>query len=136
MTVPIERMADVDDPVLAAVVEQLTYGLYIVGSRAADGELNGMLADWLMQVSFRPRLLAVALEHSAQTLANLRATGIFSVNLLAEDPGGMALAQQFAQPYADAKIGGRYRARVHPKVGTVAHTQSPHGCPVLAAAIA
>ncbi|WBL35014.1 hypothetical protein O0235_09460 [Tepidiforma flava] len=42
-----------------ALLAELSYGVHVIGSRAADGTLNAMLADWVMQVSFRPRLLAV-----------------------------------------------------------------------------
>ncbi len=43
------------------VMHELPYGLYIIGSREeSDGKVNGMMADWVMQVSFEPRLVAVA----------------------------------------------------------------------------
>jgi len=41
---------------------KLSYGVHVIGSRAADGTLNAMLADWVMQVSFSPRLVAMAIE--------------------------------------------------------------------------
>jgi flavin reductase (DIM6/NTAB) family NADH-FMN oxidoreductase RutF len=124
---------------VAAVMEEMPYGLYIVGSQAQDGEANGMLADWVMQVSFHPRLLAVAFENDAHTLANIRATQAFTVNLLGQDPAGMQLAMRFAQPYFDAKIAYRARraqARVHHKLDGVAFSRSATGCPVLEDAIA
>ena len=54
------------EPVSDAL-ETFPYGLYIVGSRSAQGVLNGMMADWLMQVSFKPRLVACSLENDATT---------------------------------------------------------------------
>jgi flavin reductase (DIM6/NTAB) family NADH-FMN oxidoreductase RutF len=124
---------------LAAVMDVMPYGLYIVGSQAPDGELNGMMADWLTQVSFQPRLLAVSFENTAHTLANIRQTRAFSINLLGQDHAGMELAQRFAQPYLDAKIAGRGgagRASVHHKLDGLAYSRTSRGCPVLAAAIA
>jgi flavin reductase (DIM6/NTAB) family NADH-FMN oxidoreductase RutF len=124
---------------VSAVMEELPYGLYIVGSQAEDGEPNGMLADWVMQVSFQPRLVAVAFEQDAHTLANIRATGAFTVNLLGQDHAGMHLAQRFAQPYFDTKITHRARratARVHHKLDGIGYSRSAEGGPVLDGAIA
>jgi len=112
---------------------EMPYGLYIIGSRM-DDELNGMMADWVMQVSFVPRLIAVAIENDAKTLTNIRKSGVFTVNLLAADQ--MALAAQFAQPYYGSKIRGRAGAAatdVHHKLERVAHRSGARtGCPVLA----
>ena len=80
------------------VMEMMPDGMYIVGSRALDGEPNGMIADWVMQVSFSPRLLAVAFENDAHTLENIRADGVFTLNILAQDVESMHLASRFAQP--------------------------------------
>jgi flavin reductase (DIM6/NTAB) family NADH-FMN oxidoreductase RutF len=124
---------------LAAVMEKMPYGLYIVGSYSLDGEPNGMMADWVMQVSFRPRLLAVSFENDAHTLANIRATSTFTVNLLGQDHDGMQVAKHFAQPYLDEKVMGRIRPAtvgVHHKLDGVAYSRSATGCPVLDHAIA
>ena len=118
-------------------MEQMSYGLYIVGSRSGDAA-DGMMADWVMQVSFEPRLVALAFENDARTLENIRATRAFSINLLSQDEAGMALAAKFAQPYYDAKVGGRtvLAARVHHKLDQIPHTFGPDGSPVLDAAMA
>lgn len=124
---------------MAAVMEEMPYGLYIVGSRSADGHANGMMADWVMQVSFHPRQVAVSIENDAHTLANIEATGGFTVNLLAQDAEGMELARHFAQPYLDAKVSGRVRPKsisVHRKMDGVAFTRSGSGWPVLDSALA
>lgn len=91
------------DPIVETL-ELLPYGLYIIGSRGADN-VNGMMADWLMQVSFSPRLVACSLERNSTTLKNLRETGVFSVNLLAADD--RAIAMKFCQPRDASKIQGR-----------------------------
>ncbi len=64
------------DP-LAEVMDEMPYGLYIIGS-TSHSDVNGMMADWVMQVSFSPRLIAVALEKDAHTLQNVRATSRFT----------------------------------------------------------
>ena len=93
------------DPV-EQVMHEFPYGIYIVGS-VEDGEPNGMIADWVMQVSFEPRLVAVALEDDSRSLARIRANRVFTVNLLTEEPDSMELARQFLQPYDASKIKGR-----------------------------
>ncbi|MBI2766932.1 MAG: flavin reductase [Chloroflexi bacterium] len=124
---------------LSRVMEQLAYGCYIVGSQDADGEPNGMMADWVMQVSFVPRMLAVAFENDAHTLANIRANGAFTLNLLPRDDDGLRLAARFAQPHNGAKVGGRGNSgheRIHHKLETVPHELAANGAPVLTGACA
>ena len=41
--------------------------LYIVGSHDTASENNGMMADWVMQVSFVPRMVAVSFENDPHT---------------------------------------------------------------------
>ena len=128
-----------EDPV-ARVMHELPYGLYIIGSKEAEGEkVNGMMADWVMQVSFEPRLVGVAFENDAHTLGNVRAHGVFSVNLLGADKGSMDLARPFAQPHSGTKVQGRKGAEataVHYKLDGLDYRLTDRGCPVLSAALA
>ena len=122
---------------IGRVLDAMPYGLYIVGSRSGD-EVNGMMADWVMQVSFRPRLVAVAFENDARTLNNIRANSGFTVNALSQDHQSMDLAAKFAQPYFDSKVRGRSRvaAEPHHKLVGIPYTLGANGCPVLDAAMA
>jgi len=124
------------DPVVETL-ELFPYGLYIIGSRGTDN-FNGMMADWVMQVSFEPRLVAVSLERNSTTLRNLRDSGMFSVNVLSA--GDRALAVKFCQPRDASKIQGRNGANaslIHDKLADVPHAYGQvTGCPVLNAALA
>lgn len=119
------------DPV-AETLELFPYGLYIVGSRGSDN-VNGMMADWLMQLSFQPRLIGCALEKDSTTLRNLRETGVFTVNVLAADQ--RALAVRFCQPRQASKVEGRSEqasAVIYDKLAGVLNTPGAlTGCPVL-----
>lgn len=117
------------------IMDDMPYGTYIIGSHL-DGDVNGMMADWVMQVSFHPRLVAVSFENDAHTLANIRANQAFTVNMLAESDGGMELAAHFAQPYDDTKVRGRLACGVHHKLEGIPYTLDEHGCPVLDGATA
>ncbi len=122
------------------VMHELPYGLYIIGSREeSDGKVNGMMADWVMQVSFEPRLVAVAFEGDSHTLANVRARTFFTVNLLSQDDESMELARRFAQPYSGEKVKGRKGAEataLHYKLDALPYEVTDNGCPVLEAAMA
>ncbi|MCH7836698.1 MAG: flavin reductase [Chloroflexi bacterium] len=124
------------DEEIKAVMDEMPYGLYIIGSRMGD-EVNGMMADWVMQVSFVPRLVAVSFENDAQTLANVRESNVFTINLLPQE--SMELAARFAQPYHGDKVKGRSEdeaTKLHRKLEDIPYTQSARGCPVLDDALA
>lgn len=122
------------------VMHEMPYGLYIVGSLEEEpGRVNGMMADWVMQVSFDPRIVAVSFEGSSHTLQNVRERKFFSVNLLAQDDESMELARRFAQPFSGEKVQGRKgeeRTKVHYKLDGLAYQTTANGCPVLDAAMA
>jgi flavin reductase (DIM6/NTAB) family NADH-FMN oxidoreductase RutF len=129
------RKIDIDP--IVETLELLSYGLYIIGSRGSDN-INGMMADWVMQVSFEPRLVAVSLERNSTTLRNLRETGVFSVNLLAAED--RALAVKFCQPRVAAKIQGRSEegsAVIYDKLTDVPYQPGElTACPLLDQALA
>ncbi len=129
------RKIDVD-PVVETL-ELFPYGLYIVGSRGSDN-INGMMADWLMQISFEPRLIGCSLERNSTTLRNLRETGVFSVNVLSAEDRDLAV--RFCQPREASKIIGRSEdaaAVVYDKLSGIAHAEGElTACPVLEAALA
>jgi flavin reductase (DIM6/NTAB) family NADH-FMN oxidoreductase RutF len=122
------------------VMHEMPYGLYIIGSKEPEGDkVNGMMADWVMQVSFQPRLIAVSFERDSHTLANIRRDGAFTVNLLSQDKESMELARPFARPYAGGKVEGRAEAesaKVHYKLDGLPYELTGQGCPVLKGAMA
>lgn len=120
-------------------MHEMPYGLYVIGSKEPDGKVNGMMADWVMQVSFDPRLIAISFEPSSHTLSNIREREYFTVNLLAQDDESMELARRFAQPFSGEKVEGRRgeeRSKVHYKLEGVPYAASPHDCPILDSAMA
>jgi flavin reductase (DIM6/NTAB) family NADH-FMN oxidoreductase RutF len=128
-----------EDPV-ARVMHELPYGLYIIGSKEVEGDkVNGMMADWVRQVSFNPRLVAVAFERDAHTLGNVRKHGVFTVNLLAADKESMEVARPFAQPHSGTNVRGREgpeATAIHYKLDGLDYHLTDRGVPALGAAIA
>jgi flavin reductase (DIM6/NTAB) family NADH-FMN oxidoreductase RutF len=120
------------EPIEKALLK-LSYGVHVIGSVSADGEHNAMLADWVMQVSFQPRLVAAAIENDARTLRFVRETRVFSVNLLHETDG-IDIARRVVMPSEGSKIKGRSAeaaAVVHDKLAGIRHQFHANGCPVL-----
>ena len=116
---------------IKATMHQMPYGVYVIGT-ARDGEPNGMVADWVMQIAFEPRLLAVSFENNAYSLESVRHNTAFTVNLLPEE--GMDLAARFLQPHDASKIKGRsaeFAAQTHNKLDGAAYRTSDRGCPIL-----
>jgi flavin reductase (DIM6/NTAB) family NADH-FMN oxidoreductase RutF len=119
------------DPIVEAL-ESMPYGLYIIGSHGSDN-INGMMADWSMQVSFNPRLVAVSLERNSTTLRNLRESGFFTVNMLGAEQ--RSLAVKFCQPRQASKVVGRSQdasAVVYDKLDGVPYQMGElTDCPIL-----
>lgn len=133
-----DRVTRTHDDIVAEATHELPYGIYVIGS-SDHGRPNAMIADWVMQVSFRPRLVAVSFEPDATTLANVRATGHFTVNLLKQENNGMSFAAQFVQPHHAAKVRGRSERAAAgdvDKLAGVDYELTEHGCPILADALA
>ncbi len=66
------------------LLRAIPYGLFAIGVRSGDRR-NAFTANWLMQCSAAPVLLAVAVENDGSSLALLRESGAFSVNLYTAD---------------------------------------------------
>ncbi len=93
------------DARIRSALQHLPYGIYVIGTVTPDGTPNAMVADWVMQVSFRPRIVCVSFERDATSLRNVRQTRQLTVSLLPES--GMDLAARFLQPSDPSKIEGR-----------------------------
>lgn len=116
-------------------LDMMNYGMYVVGSRGPMG-LNVMAAHWLMQISFKPRMVALSIENDARTLANIRDTRVFTVNVMGSD--SVDLIASFLQPANPHKVVGRAanNAPVAGKLAGVPHRLVATGCPVLQDALA
>lgn len=120
------------EPVERAMLA-MSYGVQVIGSRDAEGAFNAMLADWVMQVSFKPRLVAASIENDARTLRYIRATKVFSVNLLHEKDG-VEIARKVVMPAEGRKVKGRSEeaaAVVHHKLEGLRYHLSESGVPIL-----
>ncbi len=98
-------------------------GVYVITSHAND-KINGMTAAWVSQVSFKPRLLGVAIAPQRYTFELIQASKTFGINVLAE--GQVDLAKHF----------GFKSGRKVNKFENVPYKLSKRGNPILLEAIA
>src|SRR5262249_51830130 len=79
-----------------------TYGLYLVTGEAG-GETGAFPANWIVQSSFEPPMLAIAVEQDAHSIGVLRQAGAFAVHVY--ESGQREVAGQFGR--AHAKVGDK-----------------------------
>lgn len=96
---PFPSGADPDeyDRLRRRLLWQLPMGLYLLGSAAGE-EKNVMTLNWAMQVSTRPKQLAVSVEKSAVTHRLLEEGGCFSLSLISRED--RAVVRKFVKPAA------------------------------------
>ena len=118
-----------DNQRIATVMHEMPYGVYFLGTQR-QGDPSGMIADWVLQVSFTPRLVLTAMEHDSYSLASIQENRALSIALLAEDC--FQLASRFLQPRDPAKVRGRSRAdQLRDKLAGADYWTTDSGCPVL-----
>jgi len=75
---------DAFDRMRRRVLWKLPTGLYVLGSRWGERR-NLMTINWAMQVSVRPKLLAVSIEGSALTHELVSSGGCFTLSLISRE---------------------------------------------------
>jgi flavin reductase (DIM6/NTAB) family NADH-FMN oxidoreductase RutF len=95
---------------------QFAAGVVVVTARDASGEPVGTTVSAFSSLSLQPRLLLVCLNRQSRTLAAIRQSGCFAVNVLAA--GEAQLAFKFGRKGAD-------------KFAGVSHVDGVLGCPLL-----
>lgn len=105
-------------------LRMMPYGFYGITSRGGD-EVNAMVANWVTQASFEPRLVAVGLQKSAYSHGLIDQGGVFAINIFrAED-------QDAIMPFTKG------RSKNPDKMAGATYTAAPEtGCPILEGAAA
>jgi flavin reductase (DIM6/NTAB) family NADH-FMN oxidoreductase RutF len=78
------------------VLWKVPSGLYVIGSTDRGDRRNAMALNWLTQVSFDPKLVAIGVEHEAVTHELIVAGGCFAVSFL--DREDRASIRKFTKP--------------------------------------
>lgn len=112
-----------DDPIKDAL-KLMPYGFYSLTSRNGD-DVNAMVANWVTQASFSPRLMAVGLQKTCYTHGVVEEGRVFCVNLFKKED------QDAMMPFTKG------RAKNPDKMKEATYTEAPEtGCPVLEGAAA
>jgi flavin reductase (DIM6/NTAB) family NADH-FMN oxidoreductase RutF len=90
-----DEAQDAYDRLRRRVLWTMPSGLYVLGSRAGERR-NGMTINWVTQVSFDPKLVAVGVEKSAVTHELVSEGGVFAVNLVSRED--RAIVRKFTKP--------------------------------------
>ena len=107
-----------DDPIKDAL-NMMPYGFYSITSRD-DNEVNIMVANWIMQSSFEPRLLTLALQKTAYSHGLIESGKVFAVNIFNRADA------EVIKPFAKS------REKKPDKIETANFTPGPEtGCPIL-----
>lgn len=64
-----------------SALKNFTYGIYFLGTRSGD-KVNAMVASWVTQVSFSPKLIAVGVKKERYSHVLLEEGGVFSICVL------------------------------------------------------
>jgi flavin reductase (DIM6/NTAB) family NADH-FMN oxidoreductase RutF len=107
-----------------SVLKRMPYGFYSITSRHGD-DVNAMVANWLTQASFEPRLVVLGLQKTCYTHGLIEKGRVFAVNLFNKED------EEHIKPFTKG------RSKNPDKMKEVAYTEAPEtGCPVLEGAAA
>lgn len=112
-----------DDPIKQAL-RMMPYGFYSITSCTEDDE-NAMVANWVTQTSFEPRLVAIGLQKTCYTHGLIEKGGNFAINIVREEDADLI------QPLTKG------REKNPDKMKEITYSPAPNtGCPVLEGAAA
>ncbi len=104
-------------------LRSFNYGVYVIGTRNEDHDVNAYLGTWVTQTSFDPPLVAIAVREGTTSQAMIADTGVFTINVL--EAGQKELAAHFLRPVT----------RVGNKLATVEFYTAETGAPILKEAL-
>jgi flavin reductase (DIM6/NTAB) family NADH-FMN oxidoreductase RutF len=108
------------------VLWKMPSGLYVVGSTDGASRRNAMTLNWLTQVSFDPKLVAIGVENEALTHELIAQGGCFAVSFI--DREDRAIVRKFTKP-VEVDLDGR-------TLNGFAFHEHATGAPVLDGAVA
>ncbi len=112
-----------DDSIKDAL-RMMPYGFYSITSRSGD-EVNAMVANWVSQVSFEPRLVALGLQKTSFSYGLVEEGRVFAINIFRKED------EEILMPFCKS------RAKFANKMEEATYTTAPvTGCPVLDGAAA
>jgi flavin reductase (DIM6/NTAB) family NADH-FMN oxidoreductase RutF len=108
-----------NEDAMKAALKMMPYGFYSLTSKAED-DVNAMVANWVTQVSFEPRQIAIGLQKTCYTHALIEKGGVFALNIFRKE------AVEAIKPFTKG------RAKNPDKMNQAHFEPAPEtGCPIL-----
>ena len=90
-----------DEATRKTALRMIPYGIYVLTTKADDGEIGAATVNWVTQTAFSPPLVAVGVKTDSGTYETIKKSGHFALNMLGK--GQQAMAFAFFRP---AKVDG------------------------------
>ena len=81
-----------DDNTKKTALRMIPYGIYVLTTETADGDVGAATVNWVTQTSFSPPLVAVGFKSDAVSYGLARKSGHFALNMLGKGQQGVAFA--------------------------------------------
>ncbi len=107
-----------DEQAKKTLLRHIPHGLYVCGVQDGD-QVNGFIASWVMQASFKPPLVVNCVNTGSGSHAMLQNSGVFSLSFL--EAGQKDMAAKFFKP----------QSRVGNKFEDVEFYLGATGCPII-----
>src|SRR6266540_2416563 len=86
-----------DETAKKTALQHLTTGMVIVGAKGAE-EVNAMTANWVVQCSFHPPMVALAVESDSHTHKLIDEGKVFSINIVRAGEDAEDFVGKFVKP--------------------------------------
>ena len=123
-----------ENSALDQALEHLTYGFYLLATRADGSQLKTRKEDWVsagtvswaIQSSFEPALLTVAIQKDSDLNETIQKSQVFSLTVLGKHEESLIekFAKQTEVDYSDNKVNG------------ISYTEGESGAPLLDCGVA
>lgn len=112
------------DESIKQALKMLPYGFYSITSRSGN-EVNAMVANWVTQASFEPRLFIMGLQKKSYSYGLIKDGGVFALNIFKKED------EEAIMPFTKS------RAKNPEKMKGAKYVEGPStGCPILEGAAA
>jgi flavin reductase (DIM6/NTAB) family NADH-FMN oxidoreductase RutF len=90
-----------------AALRMIPYGMFVLTTKSKDGrDVGAATVNWVTQTSFAPPLIAVGVKADSTAHQHIKDTGVFGVNVIADDQINMAFTFFKSNPREGNSIGG------------------------------
>ena len=81
-----------DEAVKKTALRMIPYGLYVLTSANAQGEVAAATVNWVTQSAFKPPLVVVGVKADSGAHEIIKQSGHFALNVLGKGQSGLAFA--------------------------------------------